>query len=85
MSDMTDREHRIRRRAYELWQEAGEPGEQHQRFWDEAEKEIDRAEGAVHPPRPPTEPVREERIPGRIEPPIQRDDPAGPPIGRPRR
>lgn len=84
-ADTTEREDRIRRRAHELWEQAGKPAGEDQRFWREAEQEIDRTEGAAQPARPPTEPVREERVPGRIEPPIQRDDPAGPPVGTPRR
>ncbi len=59
MTDMTEREERIRHRAHELWEKAGRPEGEDQRFWDEAEREID---GPIH-----------------------RDDPAGPPIGRPRR
>lgn len=82
-SDISQREDGIRRRAYQLWEEAGKPDGQDQRFWNEAEQEIDRSEGRVQPPRPPTEPTREERVPGRIEPPIMRDDPAGPPVGTP--
>jgi len=70
--DITEREARIRRRAHQLWQEAGEPDGQDGRFWREAEAEIDRGEGQAPPARPPT------------DPPIQRDDPAGPPVGTPR-
>lgn len=44
MSDMTPREHRIRQRAYELWEQAGKPAGDHDRFWHEAEQEIDSAE-----------------------------------------
>ena len=78
-SDTTEREDRIRRRAHELWQQAGEPEGQDARFWREAEQEIERGEGQAPPARPPTAPVRDDR-----EPPIQRDDPAGPPVGTPR-
>jgi hypothetical protein len=89
MSDMTVREQRVRARAHELWEAAGKPDGDDLRFWHEAEAEIDaedRSAGAVRPrptrgSAPPSEPTREERIPGRIEPPIQRDDPAGPPAG----
>ncbi len=63
-SDTTEREDRIRRRARELWQQAGEPEGQDARFWRQAEQEIERGEGQA--------------------PPIQRDDPAGPPVGTPR-
>ena len=65
-SDITPREDRIRRRAHELWEEAGRPDGQDDRFWREAEADI---EGTP--------------VPGRIDPPIQRDDPAGPPVGKP--
>jgi hypothetical protein len=83
---VTERERRTRERAEQLWREAGQPEGQDERFWHEAEQEVDaedRSAGAVRP-IPPTEPVREERVPGRIEPPVQRDDPAGPPVGSPR-
>lgn len=59
-SDMTEREDRIRRRAHELWEEAGQPSGEDERFWREAEQEIDQG-------------------------PIRQDDPAGSPIGKPRR
>ena len=39
--DMTERERRIRRRARQLWQEAGQPEGRDQEFWDRAEIEID--------------------------------------------
>lgn len=39
--DMTERERRIRRRAHQLWQEAGRPEGRDQEFWDRAEIEID--------------------------------------------
>jgi hypothetical protein len=69
--DMTAHEHRVRERAHALWEAAGCPAGDDERFWHEAEAAI-ASEG--------------EPVPGRIEPPIQRDDPAGPPIGgRPRR
>jgi hypothetical protein len=38
--DITSREERIRRRAYELWEAAGRPGNDHQKFWLLAEAEI---------------------------------------------
>jgi hypothetical protein len=38
--DITPREERIRRRAYELWEQAGRPGDDHQKFWLIAEIEI---------------------------------------------
>jgi Protein of unknown function (DUF2934) len=83
---VSERERRIRERAEQLWREAGQPEHQDERFWLAAEQDIDALDvsaGAVQP-RPPTEPIREERVPGRIEPPIQKDDPAGPPVGTPR-
>ncbi len=39
--DMTDRENQIRRRAHELWEKAGRPDGEDERFWKEAEQEID--------------------------------------------
>lgn len=41
MSDMTPREHRVRARAHDLWIEAGKPEGQDERFWFEAEQQID--------------------------------------------
>jgi len=41
MTNMTEREERIRKRAHELWEKAGQPDGEDQRFWDEAEREID--------------------------------------------
>jgi hypothetical protein len=38
---MIAREKRIRERAYQLWEQAGKPGDEHHRFWHEAEAEID--------------------------------------------
>jgi hypothetical protein len=37
---MNQREERIRQRAYELWEAAGRPGNDHQKFWLIAEAEI---------------------------------------------
>jgi len=39
--DMTERERRIRRRAHQLWREAGEPEGRDREFWERAELEID--------------------------------------------
>jgi hypothetical protein len=39
-SDITTHEERIRQRAYELWEEAGKPGGDHERFWHQAEAEL---------------------------------------------
>ena len=39
MSDMTDREKRIRERAHQLWEEAGCPEGRDQEFWERAEQE----------------------------------------------
>jgi Protein of unknown function (DUF2934) len=41
LSDMTPREHRVRARAQELWEKAGRPEGQDERFWYEAEQELD--------------------------------------------
>jgi hypothetical protein len=37
-------EHRIRERAYELWEQAGRPAEAPDRFWHEAKRQIGEAE-----------------------------------------
>jgi hypothetical protein len=68
-SDVSERETRIRNRAERLWRDAGEPAGEDERFWHEAELQINIENGAARP-RPP---------------PIQRDDPAGPPVGTPPR
>ena len=39
MSDMSDREKRIRERAHRLWEEAGCPEGRDQEFWERAERE----------------------------------------------
>ena len=39
--DISPREERIRRRAYELWERAGKPAGDHERFWHQAEAELD--------------------------------------------
>lgn len=41
-ADMTGREDRIRQRAHELWEKAGQPDGEDERFWSEAEAEIER-------------------------------------------
>ena len=41
--DGDDRIERIRRRAYELWQESGSPSDREMDFWLQAETEIDQA------------------------------------------
>jgi len=45
--DTTDREERIRKRAHQLWQEAGEPADRHEEFWRQAETEIDQQNQGV--------------------------------------
>ena len=39
--DMTPREHRVRERAYKLWNEAGQPKGRDEEFWYEAQVQID--------------------------------------------
>jgi hypothetical protein len=47
VTDMTDeaqrsgREHRVRERAYKIWEEQGRPGGQHDDHWHQANREID--------------------------------------------
>lgn len=43
--DLTSREERVRRRAYELWEAAGKPAGDHERFWHQAEAELAAEEG----------------------------------------
>jgi hypothetical protein len=57
---MTERERRIRERAKRLWQEAGQPEGQDERFWLQAEQEVDaedRSAGAVRREDPAGPPV----------------------------
>lgn len=44
--DVTDREVRIRERAYALWERAGRPEGSHDEHWQAAEREIDAEHGA---------------------------------------
>lgn len=53
--DVTPREEQIRQRAYELWEKAGKPGGDHERFWCLAELEID---GEIEPDNDRTIPRR---------------------------
>jgi hypothetical protein len=49
--DLSSREERIRERAHQLWQQAGEPAGRHEEFWRQAEAEIDTADDRAYPPR----------------------------------
>jgi hypothetical protein len=40
------KEERIRRRAYEIWNREGRPDGEHERHWQQAEKELEGEEGA---------------------------------------
>ena len=53
--DMTEREHRIRVRAWVLWQQAGSPDGRQDEFWRQAEQQITREEQDKRPdpPMPP--------------------------------
>ncbi|PTM95267.1 hypothetical protein C7449_104343 [Mycoplana dimorpha] len=42
-----DREDRIRKRAYELWERAGKPEGRHDQHWFQAAREIDQGEGEI--------------------------------------
>lgn len=46
---MTDREDRIRARAYELWEASGKPSGSETDHWAQAEREIDAQDGAASP------------------------------------
>jgi len=50
--DTTDREERIRELAYRLWQQAGEPENRHEEFWEIARIEIDNIDRGVTPRHP---------------------------------
>lgn len=39
------KEERIRRRAYEIWEREGRPDGEHERHWQQAEKELEGEEG----------------------------------------
>src|SRR5882724_5761765 len=43
---MEDRHDRIRRRAFEIWEREGRPGDEPEVYWYRAESEIDEAERA---------------------------------------
>lgn len=49
---MTDREDRIRARAYALWEASGKPSGSEMDHWSQAEREIDAEEGAAARQRP---------------------------------
>lgn len=44
-----DRKDRIRKRAYELWQQEGAPEGKRDDHWYRAEREIDKGDGEVQP------------------------------------
>lgn len=45
------REDRIRERAYEIWEREGRKYGDHERHWEEAEKELRKEESGIIPPR----------------------------------
>ena len=47
-ADSSDREERIRQRAYKLWEEAGRPEGTAQEHWERAAQDLDREDGAIH-------------------------------------
>src|SRR5215208_1321087 len=47
---MSERDQRIRQRAYKIWEEAGRPNGQHAEHWDRAAREIDQREAVVGGP-----------------------------------
>lgn len=53
--DMTELEHRIRVRAWHLWQLAGKPADRQEEFWLEAERQItlEARDERPDPPMPP--------------------------------
>jgi len=48
----TDRQQKIERRAYEIWERHGRPHGREQEHWQEAEAEIAREEAAAKPAKP---------------------------------
>lgn len=46
---MSEREQRIRQRAYEIWEEEGHPDGRHGEHWDRAAREINEREAAGGP------------------------------------
>ena len=50
--DMTEREERIRERAHRLWEEAGRPEGKDEKFWWEAELQIDVEDREANPGPP---------------------------------
>lgn len=48
---MTEREQRIRERAHELWDKAGQPSGRDNEFWEHAEREIDTETDRSRPPQ----------------------------------
>jgi len=40
MSETPERTERIRKRAYELWERAGKPAGDHEKYWHDAEAQI---------------------------------------------
>jgi hypothetical protein len=44
---MSERDQRIRQRAYEIWEEEGRPDGQHGEHWDRAAREIDQREAVA--------------------------------------
>jgi hypothetical protein len=51
------REDRIRERAYEIWEREGRKDGDHERHWDEAEKEMRKKESGIGPSATPSGPV----------------------------
>jgi hypothetical protein len=44
MSETPERTERIRERAYELWERAGKPAGDHEKYWHDAERQIEEEE-----------------------------------------
>jgi hypothetical protein len=61
MSDMTRREQRVRERAHQLWQQAGEPEGKDEQFWHEAEAQIEAEDRAKENQTPQPSPGGRDR------------------------
>jgi hypothetical protein len=68
-------EDRIRRRAYELWEQDASPADRADEYWDRAQKQIE-AEGE---PGSSTPPIAEDQSSSRVRPGEPLEDEAGAP------
>ena len=60
---MTEREEKIRERAYELWEEDGRPDGRSDEYWNRAAREIDGQSGESHEDQEARQAMRQEPSP----------------------